>query len=61
MAWFKTTSVPGFSCKCKSAIAQVSVSLGSTTIIFVCGFWAFWASTLRQIMGWHQAGFAPVT
>ena len=33
MAWFNVISVPGFICRCRSAIEQVSVLRGSTTII----------------------------
>ncbi|MND95461.1 hypothetical protein D3C80_877170 [compost metagenome] len=59
-AWYKTISVPGMICKCKSAVKAESVFLGSMTMTFTLGFLSRCCSSLLKRIGWHQAGFAPV-
>ncbi len=54
------TSLPGRICRCRSAIAAVSVLRGSTTIHFWPGRAALASSRRRQRMGWAHARLLPV-
>ncbi len=54
------TSLPGRICRCRSAIAAVSVRRGSTTIHFCVGRAAFASSRRRHRIGCAQARLLPV-
>ena len=59
IAFNSQTSVPGFSCKCKSAISAIQISRGSATISFAPFCRARFISI--AMIGWASVVFEPIT